>query len=347
MHVRHEDALPLEVVSRVAVGDGADRDHDGESEGDGHAPRPGVVRDYQLRALEQRRQLAQIEDRVGDREHGVLREGHDLLGEGFLTWPWSEHGAPTVALEEGVTGGCEVPGRPHLRGAKRGADHDGDQAGVRAKTLRVEAGLDGGAGRVLAQLIRRGLYSALAAAIDRGVPMIAPCNGFQIAVQAGLLPGPADGESWPTEPAVPAVALAPNERGRFHDVWTGVEIPESTRCIWTAGLGDVPAEAMVLPSAHGEGRFVATDETTAALESEGRIALRYTEADHFNGSRGRVAGICDASGLVFGLMPHPERYTRWSQHPTWTRLEASVRSGDTPGLAMFRNAVHHATAVVG
>ncbi|MCP3858072.1 MAG: phosphoribosylformylglycinamidine synthase subunit PurQ [Phycisphaeraceae bacterium] len=208
-------------------------------------------------------------------------------------------------------------------------------------------GDDGGAGRVLAQLIRRGLYPALAAAIDRGVPMIAPCNGFQIAVQAGLLPGPADGESWPTEPAVPAVALAPNERGRFHDVWTGVEIPESTRCIWTAGLGDVPAEAMVLPSAHGEGRFVATDETTAALESEGRIALRYTEADHFNGSRGRVAGICDASGLVFGLMPHPERYTRWSQHPTWTRLEASVRSGDTPGLAMFRNAVHHATAVVG
>ncbi|MCP4069492.1 MAG: phosphoribosylformylglycinamidine synthase subunit PurQ [Phycisphaeraceae bacterium] len=208
-------------------------------------------------------------------------------------------------------------------------------------------GDDGGAGRVLAQLIRRGLYPALAAAIDRGVPMIAPCNGFQIAVQAGLLPGPADGESWPTEPAVPAVALAPNERGRFHDAWTGVEIPESTRCIWTAGLGDVPAEAMVLPSAHGEGRFVATDETTAALESEGRIALRYTEADHFNGSRGRVAGICDASGLVFGLMPHPERYTRWSQHPTWTRLEASVRSGDTPGLAMFRNAVHHATAVVG
>ncbi|MCP4938014.1 MAG: phosphoribosylformylglycinamidine synthase subunit PurQ [Phycisphaeraceae bacterium] len=208
-------------------------------------------------------------------------------------------------------------------------------------------GDDGGAGRVLAQLIRRGLYPALAAAIDRGVPMIAPCNGFQIAVQAGLLPGPADGESWPTEPAVPAVALAPNERGRFHDVWTGVEIPESTRCIWTAGLGDVPAEAMVLPSAHGEGRFVATDETTAALESEGRIALRYTEADHFNGSRGRVAGICDASGLVFGLMPHPERYTRWSQHPTWTRLEASVRSGDTPGLAMFRNAVRHATAVVG
>ena len=207
-------------------------------------------------------------------------------------------------------------------------------------------GDDGGAGRVLAQLIRRGLYPALAAAIDRGVPMIAPCNGFQIAVQAGLLPGPGDGETWPPEPAIPTVALAPNERGRFHDVWTGVEIPESTRCIWTTGLADVPSEAMVLPSAHGEGRFVATDETTAALESEGRIALRYTEADHFNGSRGRVAGICDASGLVFGLMPHPERYTRWSQHPTWTRLEASVRSGDTPGLAMFRNAVRHATAVV-
>ncbi len=208
-------------------------------------------------------------------------------------------------------------------------------------------GDDGGAGRVLAQLIRRGLYPALAAAIDRGVPMIAPCNGFQIAVQAGLLPGPEDGDSWPETPAIPTVALAPNERGRFHDVWTGVEIPESTRCIWTAGLAGMASEAMVLPSAHGEGRFVATEETTDALENAGRVALRYAEADHFNGSRERIAGICDASGLVFGLMPHPERYTRWSQHPTWTRLDASVRSGDTPGLSMFRNAVRHAAAVVG
>jgi phosphoribosylformylglycinamidine (FGAM) synthase-like amidotransferase family enzyme len=207
-------------------------------------------------------------------------------------------------------------------------------------------GDDGGAGRVVAQLIRKGLYSALSAAIERGVPMIAPCNGFQIAVQAGLLPGPNSGENWPQVPARPTVALAPNEAGRFRDDWTGIEIPSESRCIWTAGIEGIDPEVMVLPSAHGEGRFVAAPQILSDLDGSGRIALRYTAQDHFNGSQDRVAGICDASGLVFGLMPHPERYTRWSQHPTWTRLDPSVRSGDTPGLMMFKNAVRHALASV-
>ncbi len=206
-------------------------------------------------------------------------------------------------------------------------------------------GDDGGAGRILAQIIRRELYPAFAAAIERGVPMIAPCNGFQIAVQAGLLPGPASGESWPSAPARPTVALAPNEQGRFRDDWTGFDVPADTRCIWTRGLGDLDAAVRLLPSAHGEGRFIAAPEVVAALEADGRVAVRYTEADHFNGSIGRIAGICDASGLVFGLMPHPERYTRWTQHPTWTRLAPGVRDGDAPGLRMFRNAVEHAAAV--
>ena len=208
-------------------------------------------------------------------------------------------------------------------------------------------GDDGGAGRVVAQLIRKGLYGALSAAIERGVPMIAPCNGFQIAVQAGLLPGPGSGENWPDVPARPTVALAPNEAGRFRDDWTGIEIPSESCCIWTAGIEGIDPEVMVLPSAHGEGRFVTSAEVLADLERSGRIALRYTVQDHFNGSRDRVAGICDASGLVFGLMPHPERYTRWSQHPTWTRLDPSVRSGDTVGLMMFKNAVRQALAAVG
>jgi phosphoribosylformylglycinamidine synthase len=209
-------------------------------------------------------------------------------------------------------------------------------------------GDDGGAGRILAQIIRRDLYGAFAAAIARGVPMIAPCNGFQIAVQAGLLPGPAAGESWPSEPARPSVALAPNEQGRFRDDWTGFDVPSNTRCVWTRGLADLDASVRLLPSAHGEGRFIASPEVIAALEADGRVAVRYTEADHFNGSIGRIAGICDASGLVFGLMPHPERYTRWTQHPTWTRLAPAVREGDAPGLRMFRNAVvHAATAAAG
>lgn len=207
-------------------------------------------------------------------------------------------------------------------------------------------GDDGGAGRILAQVIRCDLYPAFAAAIARGVPMIAPCNGFQIAVQAGLLPGPEAADAdWPATPARPSVALAPNTQGRFRDDWTGFEVPANTRCVWTSGLGDLDAAVRLLPSAHGEGRFIADEATLDRLQANGQVAVRYTEADHFNGSVDRIAGICDASGLVFGLMPHPERYTRWTQHPTWTRLDPATRDGDAPGLRMFRNAVRHAAAV--
>ena len=174
--------------------------------------------------------------------------------------------------------------------------------------------------------------------------MIAPCNGFQIAVQAGLLPGPDAATDWPTEPAPPIVALAPNSAGRFRDDWTRVEIPADTRCIWTAGLSEVDPTVRLLPSAHGEGRFVADASIVDRLEQEGRVAVRYAPDANFNGSTGAIAGICDASGLVLGLMPHPERYTRWSQHPTWTRLPPAIRSEDPLGLLMFRNAVRHAMA---
>jgi phosphoribosylformylglycinamidine synthase I len=199
-------------------------------------------------------------------------------------------------------------------------------------------GDDIAAGRIMAALIRRDLYRALVSAIRRGVPMIAPCNGFQIAVQAGLLPGPPPGEDWPDEPMPPTVALATNVSARFEDRWTGVEYPRTSVCVWTRDLvhdGDLA----VLPSAHGEGRFTTDASTLAALESSGQIAVRYADGENFNGSVKRIAGICDASGLVFGLMPHPERYLRWSRHPRWTRLEPSLRRGDPPGLAMFRNAI--------
>jgi len=199
-------------------------------------------------------------------------------------------------------------------------------------------GDDIAAGRIMGALLRRSLYPALAAAIERGVPMICPCNGFQIAVQAGLLPGPAVGEPWPEAAAAPTVALAQNAEGRFRDAWTRVEIPADTRCVWTQGIE--PDESTgLLPSAHGEGRLVADDSLLDALEANGQVAVRYHAADHFNGSMRRIAGICDASGLVLGLMPHPERYIRWTQHPRWTRLSAHQRQGEPLGLRMFRNAV--------
>ncbi|MHC5023037.1 MAG: phosphoribosylformylglycinamidine synthase subunit PurQ [Planctomycetota bacterium] len=199
------------------------------------------------------------------------------------------------------------------------------------------------AGRVAAQLMRRTLYGAFVRAIERGVPIIAPCNGFQIVVQMGLLPGPAPGEPWPDDPPRPTVTLGPNASACFTDRWCRVDIPARTRCLWTQGI-DADDETRLLPVAHGEGRFVASsDEIIRQLAERGQVAVRYAPDDNPNGSADGIAGICDASGLVFGLMPHPERYTRWTQHPWWTRLDATATTDEPPGLRMFRNAVAHAT----
>lgn len=194
-----------------------------------------------------------------------------------------------------------------------------------------------GAGRIAATLMREALYPVFVAAVARGVPIIAPCNGFQIAAQMGLLPGPAAGDRWPATPARPTVGLATNDTARFVDRWCAVEIPDGTRCIWTQGI-DLDDAGGVLPVAHGEGRFtVAPGGLVSRLAADGQIAVRYRAGDNPNGSLDAIAGICDSTGLVLGLMPHPERFTRWTQHPQWTRLEEP--RGEPLGLAMFRNAV--------
>lgn len=195
------------------------------------------------------------------------------------------------------------------------------------------------AGRVAAQLMRQTLYGQLVSAIERGTPIIAPCNGFQIAVQIGLLPGPEADEPWPQIAPRPTTALAQNESARFVDRWCPIEVPVETRCVWTQGLA-FDADTGLLPIAHGEGRFVAPDDVCHRLAGDGQIALRYSSDANPNGSTGDIAGICDRSGLVLGLMPHPERYTRWTQHPWWTQLDE--QSGDPPGLQMFQNAVARA-----
>jgi len=97
-----------------------------------------------------------------------------------------------------------------------------------------------------------------------------------------------------------------------------------------------------IPIAHGEGRFLVDgDEAVNRLEESGQIAMRYAPDDNPNGSIANIAGICDATGLVFGLMPHPERFTDWTQHPWWSRLSESDRRGVPLGLKMFRNALAH------
>jgi len=202
------------------------------------------------------------------------------------------------------------------------------------------------AGRIMAALMRQRLYPALVRAVSRGVPIIAPCNGLQIAAQIGLLPGPAPGEPWPQKAPRPTIALAQNASARFVDRWCDVELPKQTKCIWTDGL-EIPKQTSVLPIAHGEGRFIAdSPELLKQLQAHGQVAVRYANYDNPNGSQGNIAGICDASGLVLGLMPHPERYTRWTHHPRWTRLHDALKADQPLGLQMYKKAVAHASQAV-
>jgi phosphoribosylformylglycinamidine synthase subunit PurQ / glutaminase len=204
-------------------------------------------------------------------------------------------------------------------------------------------GDDIASGRIFAMKIRERLYPALRDALARGCPMIGACNGFQVLVQVGLLPGPADAQEWPLQPPARTVALSDNQDARFCDRWVPVEYVSQSVCVWTRGLGegfsaDEVGGAMQLPVAHGEGRFVtATPEILRTLHQRGQVAVRY--ADNYNGSQDAIAGICDPSGLVLGLMPHPERFLAWNRHPWWTRLSATMRANVTPGLRMFQNAV--------
>lgn len=197
-------------------------------------------------------------------------------------------------------------------------------------------GDDIAAGRVLASKVRERLAPKLRELAGRGVPMIGVCNGFQVMVQAGLLPKINGAGGSPT------VALIDNIEGRFIDDWPAIEFPDSA-CVWTDGL-DAPAPAMRFPIANGEGRFVSADDATIrALEDSKQVAVRY--ANEVNGSSNRIAGICDPTGRIFGLMPHPERYIEWRHHPAWTRLEKSVTKGETIGMQLFRNGVEAAKAV--
>ncbi|XAL99927.1 phosphoribosylformylglycinamidine synthase subunit PurQ [Phycisphaeraceae bacterium D3-23] len=209
-------------------------------------------------------------------------------------------------------------------------------------------GDDIAAGRILANRLRHRLLEPLQDAVKRGVPMIGICNGFQVLVKLGLLPYP--------EVAKQAVTLGDNAAGRFMCRWVPMAASAQSCCIWTQGLG-----RFELPVANGEGRFTAPPELIQQLNDNGQVALRYdtsaeTGADpggdtaggtiggNPNGSDDAIAGICDPSGVVFGLMPHPERYTVATQHPQWTRQPKVFLDQPMPGLRFFENAVEHARA---
>lgn len=179
-----------------------------------------------------------------------------------------------------------------------------------------------GAGRLFARDLRQSVADQLNVFVAAGKPVIGICNGFQTLVQLGLLPG-----------AGRTATLGHNASGQFSCRWVELT-PSSQMCVWTAGSAD-PIEC---PIAHGEGRFVVDDATLAALRAGDQIALRY--ADNPNGSVDDVAGVCDPSGVVLGLMPHPENHVLAEQHPV-----ASRRGPSRLGLRLFRSGVDHARAV--
>ncbi|WP_129674728.1 phosphoribosylformylglycinamidine synthase I [Candidatus Chloroploca sp. Khr17] len=200
-----------------------------------------------------------------------------------------------------------------------------------------------GAGRLLAIDLVHRLGEALYRFVEDGRPVIGICNGFQVLVKAGLLPGCL------AEPdCAPAVTLTDNASEQFECRWVTLEANPGTRCSFVRDL-TCPIE---VPVAHGEGRIALRDEATLALlEAQGLIALRYTTAmgdqaisypANPNGSVGHIAGLCNAQGNVLGLMPHPENAILPQQHPRWTREEARDE-GD--GLLLFRNAVRYAAAL--
>ncbi|MEM9414685.1 MAG: phosphoribosylformylglycinamidine synthase I [Planctomycetota bacterium] len=201
-------------------------------------------------------------------------------------------------------------------------------------------GDDIAAGRILANRLRHRLLGPLQDAVQRGVPMIGICNGFQVLVKLGLLPYPSEAKQ--------VVTLGDNNTGRFMCKWVPMVANEQSCCVWTRGL-----DRFELPVANGEGRFTAPPEVIKQLQDNGQVALRYDdsagagsaiEGGNPNGSDDAIAGICDPTGVVFGLMPHPERYTVATQHPQWTRQPKGFLNQPMPGLRFFENAVEYAQA---
>jgi phosphoribosylformylglycinamidine synthase len=202
-------------------------------------------------------------------------------------------------------------------------------------------GDDVAAGRILACQIQHHLGEQLARFADDGKLVLGICNGFQVLIKSGLL--------LPVDPVHgPAATLHWNDSGRYEDRWVRLGV-DGTKSVFLTGI-----TTMYLPVAHGEGKFVArSPETLAALEQAGQLALRYLPLDgngspsanpatafpdNPNGSQAGTAGVCDATGRVLGLMPHPERHIDRTHHPRWTRGEGRD-PGD--GLAMFQNAVRY------
>jgi len=201
-----------------------------------------------------------------------------------------------------------------------------------------------GSGRLMGNRLRFGLREQVRRFVQAGKPVIGICNGFQVLVKMGLLPGDEDVSLTQT------ASLALNDSGHYENRWATLEFDQNSQCIWTKGLA-----RMRVPVRHGEGKFVTADRALLDDWAEsGQLVVRYVDPDSEypsasdqvlpypispNQSWRNIAGVCDPTGLVFGLMPHPEaNHSTWLG-ATWTREE--IEHGEGEGMAIFRNAVKY------
>jgi phosphoribosylformylglycinamidine synthase subunit PurQ / glutaminase len=207
-------------------------------------------------------------------------------------------------------------------------------------------GDDHGAGVVQAVRMKTHLGDSILDFIEKGRLVIGICNGFQTLVNLGLLPG-FDGDYTRRE-----VALTYNDYGNFRDQWVHLTVDPKSPCVFTHGI-----DQMDLPVRHGEGKFYAADKVIDRLVGRHQVVLRYAKEngepaegrfpDNPNGSVRDIAGICDPTGRIFGLMPHPEAFHHPTHHPDWPIHREKERRGlkDSSdfqlGTRIFRNSVNY------
>lgn len=195
-------------------------------------------------------------------------------------------------------------------------------------------GDDVAAGKILANQIVHHLFDPIQRFIEKGKLVLGICNGFQVLVKTGILPG---GDPSKRQEDV---TITWNDSGKFEDRWVYLA-PQTERCVFIES-----GRQIYLPIAHAEGKLVTKDvPTLERLDFEGYIAFKYVDEHgneggypiNPNGSVNSIAGLTDATGRVLGLMPHPERFVRPTQHPRWTREE----NVDCDGITIFENAVRY------
>jgi len=213
-------------------------------------------------------------------------------------------------------------------------------------------GDDHGAGVIQAVRMKTSIGRDLFDFVENGNLVLGICNGFQTLVNLGLLPG-FDLSGQHPERAVRSVAVTFNDCGNFRDQWVNMRVNTASPCVYTRGLTELE-----LPVRHGEGKFYTDPETLKRLTDNQQVALQYALPDgrpadqvfphNPNGSILDIAGICDPTGRIFGLMPHPEAYNHWTNHPDWPLMKEKLRrkgedfpSGLTPGVEMLRNGVEY------